>query len=162
MEKEPPRIDASLVMEEIRSRVAQRKAAGEYTDEELNAIAAMELHLQEREGYGEETDRIISWLHANWEATGEVDPEGQPASTPLKGIAKKISRAILFPVSRLLLGKQNQINARLVQLLSGSIPTLRDGLGDVESRTEQRLAALEREVRKLAEDAGRSEERQSR
>ena len=126
---------------------------------ELRAIAAMELRLEEREGYGEESDRIISWLHANWEATGAVDLEGQAPASPLKRLAKKILRTLLSPMGRVLLGKQNQVNARLVQLLSGSIPTLRDGLGDVETRGDQRFSALEKEVRRLAGEVERLEKK---
>ena len=158
-EQELPRIDSARIMEEIGARVAERKASGDYTDGELGEIAAMELELREREGYGEESDRLISWLHANWEATGAVDAEGQPSSPP-KALMKKVLRTVLSPLARLMLGKQNQINARVVQLLSGSIPTLRDSLGDMENRSDQRLAALEKEVRRLAGDVKRLEERQ--
>jgi hypothetical protein len=160
-EEDLPRIDSAKIMEEIGARVAERKAAGGYTAEEVREIAAMELELREREGYGEESDRLISWLHANWEATSAVDAEGQ-GSSPLKALVKKILRAALSPLARLMLGKQNQINARLVQLLSGSLPTLRDNLGDVENRSDQRLAALEKEMRRLSEEVKKLEERQGR
>jgi hypothetical protein len=63
-------VDVARIMEEIRGRVAERKAAGVYSDEALEEIAHMELRLREREEYGVEMDRLISWLHAHWEATG--------------------------------------------------------------------------------------------
>ena len=126
----PERVDAARIMERIRARVAEKKTSGFYGPDEIEKITRMELNLREKEGYGEEMERILSWLHTHWEATGPVDGEGQAPSSPLKRALKKILLRLLSPFARLLLGKQNQVNARLVQLLSGSIPPLRDGLGD--------------------------------
>lgn len=147
-----PGIDTALIMEEIRAGVAAKKAAGVYSDEELAAIAGMELRLQEREEYGAEMDRLISWLHAHWEATGPVDSEAGLAGSPARGALKKALRIILSPLSRLLLSKQNQINARIVQLFSGALPPLRESSRDAEKRMENLALRLEKENAGLREE----------
>lgn len=144
-------IDISHIMEEIRAAVAEKKAAGVYSEEDLAAIAGMELRLQEREEYGAEMDRLISWLHAHWEATSRVDSETGMAESPARGALKKILRTLLSPLSRILLSKQNQINARMVQLFSGSLPPLRESSRDVEKRMENLALRLEKENAGLRE-----------
>jgi hypothetical protein len=146
-----PGIDTARTMKEIKAVVAAKKASGAYTDEELAAIAGMELRLQEREEYGAEMDRLISWLHAHWEATGPVDTETGMAGSPARGVLKKALRVLLSPLSRLLLSKQNQINARVVQLFSGSLPPLRESSRDVEKRMENLALRLEKENAGLRE-----------
>jgi len=146
-----PGIDTARIMEEIRAGVAAKKAAGVYSEEELAAIAGMELRLQEREEYGAEMDRLISWLHAHWEATGPVDSEAGMAGSSARGALKKALRTVLSPLSRLLLSKQNQINARVVQLFSGSLPPLRESSRDVEKRMENLALRLEKENAGLRE-----------
>jgi len=147
-----PGIDITRIMEEIRAGVAEKKATGAYSEEELAAIAGMELRLQEREEYGAEMDRLISWLHAHWEATGPVDSDAGMAGSHARGTLKKILRTFLSPLSRLLLSKQNQINARIVQLLSGSLPPLRENSRDVEKRMENLALRLEKENAGLREE----------
>jgi len=145
-------VDTVQIMEEIRARVAERKASGAYSDAEIAEIGAMELRLREGEGFGEEMDRLLSWLHSSWEATGPVDPEGTPVASPLREKAKKTLRALFAPLARLLLGKQNQINARLVQLLSGALPSLRDEHRGLEERVEELALRLEKENGSLREE----------
>jgi hypothetical protein len=145
-------VDVSRIMEEIRGRVTERKAAGVYSDEALEEIARMELRLQEREGYGVEMDRLISWLHAHWEATGPVEREGVAAGRPMTEAMKGILRVLLAPLSRLLLSKQNQINAKIVQLFSGALPPLRESATDVEKRLENVAQHLEKENTRLREE----------
>lgn len=142
-------LDVERIMESIRERVARKKASGAYSEKEVTEIAAMELSLQEQEGYGEEMDRILSWLHAHWEATGEVDPEGAAAGSPAREAVKKALRKALSPAARLLLGKQNQINAKMVQLLSGTLPPLREGFLDIDQRGDAAALRLEKENRDL-------------
>lgn len=150
-EEEAGAVEVGRIMEEIQARIAEKKASGVYTDEEIDEISRMELSLQEREGYGEEMDRLLSWLHANWEATGPVDPEVPGARRPFREAAKKILNALLGPEARLLLAKQNQINARLVQLLSGVLPPLREGFRDAGERLDGLAQRLEEDNRKLRE-----------
>ena len=161
-------IDVEGIMQAIQDRVAEKKAAGLYSKEEIDEIARMELSLQEREGYGEEMDRILSWLHANWEATGEVDPEGSPGRSPGREAVKKALRSLLSPAARLLLAKQNQINAKIVQLLSGALPPLRDGFLDIDQRGDGWALRLEKEnqelrlkLREVASRLDRLEEREN-
>ncbi len=139
-------------MEEVKARVAEKKASGAYLAEEIEEITRMELKLRESEGYGEEMERLISWLHTHWEATGPVDSEKSGKISPGREAVKKILRAILSPVSRLLLGKQNQINARIVQVLSGSLPPLRDGSREVEERVDALALRLEKDNRQLRQE----------
>lgn len=146
-------IDAGRIMEEIRSRIAERKRSGFYRDDEIEEISRMELDLREQEGYGEEMDRLISWLHAHWEATGPVEREERAPGRPLREAVKKVLNAILRPVARLLLSKQNQINARVAQLLSGALPHLRDGMSDANERIDGLLLRLEEENHRLRERA---------
>jgi len=150
-EEEAETVEVGRIMEEIQARIAKKKASGVYTDEEIDEISRMELSLQEREGYGEEMDRLLSWLHANWEATGPVDREVTAADRPLREAAKKFLNALLGPEARLLLAKQNQINARTVQLLSGVLPPLREGFRDAEERLDSLALRLEEENRQLRE-----------
>jgi len=145
----PEAVDARRVMEEIRRRIAERKAAGEYSDAEIAEIASMELRLQEGDDNGGETDRHLSWLHAHWEATGPVAPEGMRPAGPLREAVKRALRALLAPAGRILLGKQNQINARLVQLLSTAVPPLRQDVRDVEERVSDLAVTLEKENSRL-------------
>jgi hypothetical protein len=159
-------VDVGRIMEEVKARVAEKKAAGAYSAEEIEEISRMELKLRESEGYGEEMERLISWLHTHWEATGPVDSERQGKVSPGRDAAKKALRSLLGPLSRLLLGKQNQINARLVQVLSGSLPPLRDGSREVEERVDALALRLEEENRLLRQEveklAARLEEREER
>jgi hypothetical protein len=145
-------VDVARIMEEVRGRVAERKAAGVYSDEALEEIARMELRLQEREEYGVEMDRLISWLHAHWEATGPLEREGMVAGKPVAEAVKKVLRVLLAPLSRLLLAKQNQINAKIVQLFSGVLPPLRESAADVEKRLENMALHLEKENARLREE----------
>lgn len=146
-------IDAGRIMEEIRSRVAERKRSGFYRDDEIEEISRMELDLREQEGYGEEMDRLLSWLHAHWEATGPVERGGHAPGRPLREAVRKFLITVLKPAARLLLSKQNQINARVVQLLSGVLPPLRDGLRDADERIDGLALRLEEENRRLREQA---------
>jgi hypothetical protein len=145
-------VDVGRIMEEVKARVAEKKASGAYSAEEIEEITRMELKLRESEGYGEEMERLISWLHTHWEATGPVDSEGSGKVSPGKEAAKKVLRSLLSPLSRLLLGKQNQINARIVQVLSGSLPPLRDGSREVEERVDALALRLEEENRQLRQE----------
>lgn len=154
-EERVPAVETARVMEEIRARVEERKAAGGYTDEELAAIAGMELRLREQEEYGAEMDRLVSWLHAHWEATGPVDAEGGTASRQGREALKRTLRSLLSPLARLLLSKQNQINAKIVQLLSGTLPPLRESAGDLETRLEDLALRLEKEQSALREEVTR-------
>jgi hypothetical protein len=159
-------IDVARIMEEVKARVAGKKASGAYSAEEIEEITRMELKLRESEGYGEEMERLISWLHTHWEATGPVDSEQSGNVSPGREAVKKILRALLGPVSRLLLGKQNQINARIVQVLSGSLPPLRDGSREVEERVDALALRLEKDNRQLRQEieklSARFEEREGR
>jgi hypothetical protein len=163
--KEKP-IDVGRIMGEVKARVAEKKASGAYSAEEIEEITRMELKLRESEGYGEEMERLISWLHTHWEATGPVDGENAGKVSPAREAAKKIVRTLLSPLSRLLLGKQNQINARIVQVLSGSLPPLRDGSREVEERVDALALRLEEENRQLRQEVekltSRFEEREER
>jgi len=145
-------VDVGRIMEEVKARVAEKKAAGAYSAEEIEEITRMELQLRESEGYGEEMERLISWLHTHWEATAPVDSEDAGKVSPKREAVKKVLRALLGPVSRLLLGKQNQINARIVQVLSGSLPPLRDGSREVEERVDALALRLEEDNRQLREE----------
>ena len=145
-------VDVGRIMEEVKARVAEKKSSGAYAAEEIEEITRMELKLRESEGYGEEMERLISWLHTHWEATAPVDSEDAGNVSPGREAVKKTLRALLGPVSRLLLGKQNQINARIVQVLSGSLPPLRDGSREVEERVDALALRLEEENRKLREE----------
>ena len=158
-EEEAREIDITRIMEEIRDRIAEKKAAGVYSDEELEKISELEISLREREGFGEEIDRLLSWLHAHWESTGPVDAEGAPPARGLRPSVKKFLKLLLRPEGRLLLAKQNQINARIVQLLSGAIPPLRDADRDHESRIDGLSGTMEEENRKLKERVGELEAR---
>jgi hypothetical protein len=159
-------VDVGRIMEEIRARVAEKKASGAYSAEDIEEITRMELDLRESEGYGEEMERLISWLHTHWEATGPVDGGDEGKIRPGREVVKKVLRAFLSPVSRLLLAKQNQINARIVQLLSGSLPPLRDGSREVEERVDALALRLEEENRQLRQEmeklTARFEEREGR
>lgn len=158
-------VDIGKIMREIKARVAERKAAGLYSEADIDEIAAMELSLRECEGYGEEMDRLLSWLHANWEATGAVDPEERAPHRPFRESLKKLLRFILHPLARRILAKQNQINARIVQLLSGTAPQLREGFRDVEERLDNLALHLEKEnsslQKRLEEAASRLERLES-
>jgi hypothetical protein len=145
-------VDVGRIMEEVKARVAEKKASGAFAAEEIEEITRMELKLRESEGYGEEMERLISWLHTHWEATAPVDSEDAGNVSPGREAVKKVLRALLGPVSRLLLGKQNQINARIVQVLSGSLPPLRDGSREVEERVDALALRLEEENRLLREE----------
>ena len=68
-----------------------------------------------------------------------------------RATVKKVLRAVLSPMSRLILSKQNQINARMVQLFSGSLPPLRESSRDVEKRMENLALRLEKENAGLRE-----------
>ncbi len=144
-------VDAGRIMEEIRSRVAERKRSGFYRDDEIGEISRMELELREQEGYGEEMGRLISWLHTHWEATAPVEKEGHAPARPLREAVKEVLNTILKPAARLLLSKQNQINARVAQLLSGVLPPLRDDLRDANERIDGLVLRLEEENRRLRE-----------
>ena len=145
-------VEVGAVMEAIRVRVEEKKASGFYTAEEIEEITRMELDLQEREGYGEEMDRLLSWLHSHWEATAPVVLDGTEPRRPLREIAKRTLRMLLYPATKLFLAKQNQINARVAQLLSGSLPALREGFRDLEESGDRLIVGLEKENRKLRED----------
>ncbi len=136
-------------MEEIRRRIAERKAGGQYTEAELAEISSMELRLQEAEECDGEIDRLISWLHAHWEATGPKDQEGVQPAGSLREALKKVLSTLMAPAGRVLLGKQNQINARLVQLLSAAVPALRQDMRDMGERIDKLTVTLETENARL-------------
>jgi hypothetical protein len=74
------------------------------------------------------------------------------AGKPVAEAVKKILRLLLAPLSRLLLAKQSQINAKIVQLFSGALPPLRESAADVEKRLENMALHLEKENARLREE----------
>lgn len=138
-------IDIRKIMEEIHRKVSAKMASGFYSEEEIEEISRMELSLEERQGFGEEMDRLLSWLHTHWESTGPVDPIPEAKSPLLRRAVKRLLHLLMRPEARLLLAKQNQINAKLVQLLSGALPPLRDGYLNSEQQLENLSSRLAEE-----------------
>jgi len=136
---EEPTVDVARLMEEIKERVRQKKAAGFYSEEELRRITQMELEVQEvLPGYRDELDFHLTTLNDIWDPK-EPEPIAShrrvlgPALVALKRVIQRLAR----PVIGLALARQTRVNSHLVQLLNSFAPQIRDHLREVALRLEQ-------------------------
>src|SRR5919198_6509574 len=64
----PESVDIGRLMEEIKERVRQRRAAGVYSEEEVRRIAQMELEVSEAlPGFREEVEHHLASLNDAWD-----------------------------------------------------------------------------------------------
>jgi SAM-dependent methyltransferase len=133
-------VDVDALMDKVRDTVAQRIRDGVYTREEADEVARMELSVRERRDFGVDLDEHVAWLHANWDPTG---PFAITSHRPMAGRfivgAKKVLWKVMRPFAYLVLMKQSSFNARLTQLLTASLPSLRDNQQGMEERFEDFL-----------------------
>src|SRR3989304_3375177 len=92
-------VDVARIMEAIKARVAERKASGFYSEEEVQRITQMELELQEPlPGYRDELDHHLAILNDSWDPTAEpAITSHRPVVGPLIVVAKRLLRPPAAP-----------------------------------------------------------------
>lgn len=123
-------VDVARLMEEIRERVRQRKAAGLYSEEEVRRITQMELEVTDAlPGAREEIEQHLASLNDSWDT--EIDPvitSHRPGVGRIIVAVKKLLRRATRPYIKLILGRQVEFNSRVVQLLNSFVPPVQDGV----------------------------------
>jgi O-antigen chain-terminating methyltransferase len=138
-------VDVARLMEEIKERVRERRAAGFYSDEEVRRIAQMELEVTEAlPGFREEVEQHLGALNDAWD--NQRDPaisSHRPGVGRVIVAAKRSMWRALRPYTRLLLQRQSEFNTALLHLLNAFVLPVRDQLRDS-------MAGLARKIEELS------------
>ncbi|MBI4011869.1 MAG: class I SAM-dependent methyltransferase [Candidatus Rokubacteria bacterium] len=162
---QPGAVDVARLMEEIKERVRQRRAAGFYSEEEVRRIAQMELEVTEVvPGFQTEIEHHLALLNDAWDTAAE------PVITShRKGVGrvivalKRLLRGLTRPYITLVLARQVGFNSTLLRLLNAFVlpvrDQLREGLVSLQRKTEElSLATHERLTLDHAQSLGRHRE----
>ncbi len=152
MSAENSQVDVARIMEELRARVAERKASGFYSEEEVERIARMELEIQEvLPGYRDDLDHHLAILNDSWDTKAEAAATSHRRLLgPLIVATKKLLRRLTAPYINMVLAQQVEFNSTLVRLLNSFAPQIRDhlqGLGQDLGQLEERQASSYLELR---------------
>ena len=145
-------VDVARIMEELRARVAERRASGFYSEEEIERIARMELEIQEAlPGYRDDLDHHLVILNDTWNTKAEAAiTSHRRVVGPLIVAVKKLFRRLTAPYINMVLVQQVEFNSALVRLLNSFAPQVRDhlqGLAHDLSELEERQASSYLELR---------------
>ena len=142
---ESPQVDVARIMEELRARVAERKASGFYSEEEIRRISEMELELEEvLPGYRDDLDYHLAILNDSWDVkAGPAIASHRRLAGPAIMAAKKLLRRLTAPYISMILASQIEFNSTLVRLLNSFAPQVRDHLQGLGQQLEQQLEELD-------------------
>jgi O-antigen chain-terminating methyltransferase len=138
----PPAVDVARLMDEIKDRVRERKASGFYSEEEVRRIVQMELELTESAPtFSDEIEDHLVRLNDGWDTA--ADPAITSHRVGIGGLivaTKKLLRRITRPYITMILARQVEWNATLLQLLNSFVLPMRDqvrgGLSGLSQRVE--------------------------
>ena len=152
MSEPRPPVDVARITEELKARVAERKASGFYSEEEIQRIADMELEIREvLPGYRDDLDHHLAILNDTWDSKAEpAMTSHRPLVGPLVVAGKKLLRRLTAPYINMVLAQQVEFNSTLVRLLNSFAPQVRDhlqGVGQELDHLEERQAASYLELR---------------
>jgi O-antigen chain-terminating methyltransferase len=136
-----PAVDVAALMEEIRARVRERKASGFYSEEEVRRITQMELELVPTAPFlGDELEQHLGRLNDGWDVAAEPTiTSHRPGVGAVIVAVKKLLRRLTRPYITLVLARQVEFNATLLQLLNAFVLPVRD----VTRRLEELSLRLE-------------------
>jgi SAM-dependent methyltransferase len=134
-------VDVARLMEDLRARVRERKASGFYSEEEVRRITQMELELAEAApGYQDDVEQQLARLNDGWDVAAEPTiTSHRPGVGALIVAAKRFLRLVTRPYITLILARQVDFNATLLQLLNAFVLPARD----VTRRLEELGLALQ-------------------
>ncbi len=132
-------VDVARIMEEIKARVAERKASGFYSEEEVQRIAEMELEVHEfLPGYRDDLDHHLAILNDTWDTKTETPMTShRPVVGPVIVAVKKLLRRLTAPYINMVLAQQVEFNSTLVRLLNSFAPQIRDHLQGLDQQLDQ-------------------------
>jgi O-antigen chain-terminating methyltransferase len=138
----PQAVDVARLMDEIKDRVRERKASGFYSEEEVRRIVQMELELTEgAPTFSDELEDHLVRLNDGWDTA--ADPVITSHRAGVGGLivaTKKLLRRITRPYITMILARQVEWNATLLQLLNSFVLPMRDqvrgGLSGLSQRVE--------------------------
>jgi SAM-dependent methyltransferase len=131
-------VDAGRLMEEIKERVRERRAAGFYSEDEVRRITQMEIELAESAPtFHDELEQHLEQLNDGWDTAAEPVIQSHRAGIGAAIVgAKKLLRRITRPYITLILARQVEFNSSLLHLLNAFVLPVRDGLATITRRLE--------------------------
>jgi O-antigen chain-terminating methyltransferase len=151
-------IDVARLMEEIKERVRQRRAAGAYSEEEVRRITQMELEIAESvPGFHEEVEHLLGAANDAWDVLGEPTISSHRRAGIGRAIvgAKRSLWKAMAPYTRLVLQRQGELNAALLHLLNAFVLPVRDRIQELSTRLSRKQEELALEVHeRLATEHG--------
>jgi O-antigen chain-terminating methyltransferase len=150
-------VDVARLMEEIKARVRERRAAGFYSDEEVRRVAQMELEVVEvAPTFEAELEQHLADLNDRWDVTGEPAISSHRAGVGRAIVAaKRLLRQATRPYINLVLARQVEFNSTLLHLLNAFVLPVRDQLREGLTRLGKKAEELSLEVHeRLAAEHG--------
>ncbi len=137
-------MDVAQLMEEIKARVRQRRAAGFYSEEEVRRITEMELEVSNAlPGFRSEIEHHLTTLNDAWDTAREpAITSHRPGVGQLIVGGKRWLRRLTRPYITLLLARQVEFNSTLLHLLNAFVLPVRDGLAGLGRKGEELSLAL--------------------
>ena len=141
-------VDVARLMQDIKARVQERRASGFYSEEEVRRIVQMELELTERAPtFSDEIEQHLVRLNDEWDTAADpvITSHRAGVGRVIVG-AKQLVRQLTRPYIALILSRQVEWNATLLQLLNSFVLPMRDqvqgGLGALTQRLEDLALSL--------------------
>ena len=141
-------VDVARLMEDIKARVQERRASGFYSEEEVRRIVQMELELTESAPtFSDEIEQHLVRLNDEWDTAADPVITSHRAGVGRFIVgAKRLVRQLTRPYIALILSRQVEWNATLLQLLNSFVLPMRDqvqgGLGALTQRLEDLALSL--------------------
>ena len=131
-------VDASRLMEEIKERVRERRAAGFYSEDEVRRITQMEIELAESApAFQDELEGHLEQLNDGWDTAADPVISSHRAGVGAGIVAvKKALRRVTRPYITLILARQVEFNSALLHLLNAFVLPVRDALATLTRRHE--------------------------
>jgi hypothetical protein len=120
-DKQDQPIDVNRIMEQIRSRIDEKKKTGRYSPEELQGIERMTLQIQGENAEPEEGDIQYHLSQVNYLCDTRRPPELSSHRKVLGAMVigfKKAIRKLTEPYIQMVLKRQVEFNVELVRLLN--------------------------------------------
>jgi O-antigen chain-terminating methyltransferase len=142
-------VDVARLMEEIKERVRQRRAAGLYSEDEVRRITQMELEVAESiPGFHEEVEHLLGAANDVWDVLREPSissHRGSAMGATLVGAKRSLWKA-MAPYTKLVLQRQGEFNAAILHLLNAFVLPVRDKIQDGLTRLGRKQEELALEV----------------
>ena len=119
--QEKPKVDMGRIMEQVRSRIEEKKKIGQYSSEELERIDRMTLQIQSEDSDPQEGDIQYQLSQINYLCDTGRPPEISSHRKVLGSLVtgfKKILRKLTEPYIQMVLKRQVEFNVELVRLLN--------------------------------------------